>query len=44
MKHDWYLMGGSGGWELWKCERCKTERFPLPLLGTLWRPFDRCRP
>lgn len=44
MKHDWDLLGGAGGWEVWGCRRCKKQRIPWPLFG-LWRPKrDRCTP
>ena len=37
MKHVWELLGGAGGWEMWRCEGCGLERIPWPIFG-LWRP------
>lgn len=41
MKHEWVLMGGGGGWEIWRCEICKRKAIPL-IFGIFW-PFPRCR-
>ena len=26
-EHEWRLLGGAGGWEVWECNRCGLERF-----------------
>ena len=43
-QHDWRLLGGAAGWEMFGCDRCKTQRFPS-VLGSLWRArlwMNRC--
>lgn len=41
MKHEWELLGGGGGWEVWKCAACNRKAYPL-LFGLIW-PLPRCQ-
>lgn len=34
-KHDWYCVGGGGGWEVWACHDCGIDAIPS-IFGTLW--------
>ena len=41
MKHEWQLLGGGGGWEVWDCRRCRRRAIPT-IFGFMW-PWPKCK-